>query len=173
MSDICYECLNTEQVPIACLLLLMTDFLLNCFVLGDNEKVFPVEIPRDKNVGILKDEIKKKKGQFLNGHSGSFRSGNTSQTILAFLSCCRNFVKSSSPSSRIRTYLYFFSDWALNPETNTVGMFIQQVLWYSFRSVQCFLRPKPGVGAISPVIRSSVVSIRYVGRNSNCLPLTI
>jgi hypothetical protein len=39
----------------------MTDFLLNCFVLGDDEKrVFPVEIPRNKSVGILKDEIKKK-----------------------------------------------------------------------------------------------------------------
>ncbi len=38
--------------------LLMTDFLLNCFVLGDDEKrVFPVEIAKDKNVGILKDEI--------------------------------------------------------------------------------------------------------------------
>jgi len=36
-------------------------FLLNCFVLGDNEKrEFPVEIARDKNVGILKDEIKKR-----------------------------------------------------------------------------------------------------------------
>jgi len=40
----------------------MTDFLLNCFVLGDDEeRVFPVEIARGKNVGILKDEIKKKK----------------------------------------------------------------------------------------------------------------
>ena len=39
----------------------MTDFLLNCFVLGDDEdKVFTVEIARDKNVSILKDEIKKK-----------------------------------------------------------------------------------------------------------------
>jgi len=33
----------------------MTDFLLNCFVLGDDEeRVFSVEIARDKNVGILK-----------------------------------------------------------------------------------------------------------------------
>src|SRR6266581_486213 len=39
-----------------------TDFLLNCFVLGDNENnVFSVEIAKNKNVSILKDEIKKKK----------------------------------------------------------------------------------------------------------------
>jgi hypothetical protein len=38
-----------------------TDFLLNCFVLGDDEeKVFPVKIPRNDNVGILKNLIKKK-----------------------------------------------------------------------------------------------------------------
>jgi hypothetical protein len=37
------------------------DFLLNCFVLGDDkERVFAVKIPRNDNVGILKDEIKKK-----------------------------------------------------------------------------------------------------------------
>jgi len=41
-------------------------FLLNCFVLGDdNERVFSVEIPSNKNVGILKDEIKKKKARLL------------------------------------------------------------------------------------------------------------
>ena len=39
----------------------MSDFLLNCFVLGDDEeRVFPVKILRNDNVGILKDEIKKK-----------------------------------------------------------------------------------------------------------------
>jgi len=44
----------------------MTDYLLNCFVLGDDEeRVFPVEIPKEKNVGILKDEIKKKKAPHL------------------------------------------------------------------------------------------------------------
>ncbi len=43
-----------------------TDFLLNCFVLGDDEeRVFPVKIPRNDNVGILKDEIKKKKARLL------------------------------------------------------------------------------------------------------------
>ena len=43
-----------------------TDFLLNCFVLGDNEDTaFTVEISKDKNVSILKDEIKKKKGRLL------------------------------------------------------------------------------------------------------------
>ena len=37
-------------------------FLLNCFVLGDDEeRVFPIEIAKDKNVGILKDLIKEKK----------------------------------------------------------------------------------------------------------------
>ena len=46
--------------------LLMTDFLLNCFVLGDDkERVFPVKIPRNDNVGILKDEIKKKQASGL------------------------------------------------------------------------------------------------------------
>jgi len=44
----------------------MTDFLLNCFVLDDDaERVFPVKIPRNNNVGILKDEIKKKKAPHL------------------------------------------------------------------------------------------------------------
>ena len=44
-----------------------TDFLLNCFVLGDNENnVFSVEIAKNKNVSILKDEIKKKKVHLLN-----------------------------------------------------------------------------------------------------------
>jgi len=43
-----------------------TDFLLNCFVLGDNENnVFSVEIAKNKNVSILKDEIKKKKVHLL------------------------------------------------------------------------------------------------------------
>jgi hypothetical protein len=37
---------------------------LNCLVLTDN-KVFSVEVPRSKNVSILKDEIKKKKAQLL------------------------------------------------------------------------------------------------------------
>ena len=44
----------------------MTDFLLNCFVLGDDEeRVFPVKILRNDNVGILKDEIKKKNAPHL------------------------------------------------------------------------------------------------------------
>ncbi len=35
-----------------------TDFLLNCFVLGDQEeRVFPVKIPSNDNVGILKDDL--------------------------------------------------------------------------------------------------------------------
>ena len=51
---------------------LMTDLLLNCFVLDDDEgRVFPVEIARDKNVGILKDEIKKKKAHFLSDFDAS------------------------------------------------------------------------------------------------------
>ena len=38
------------------------DFLLNCFVLGDDkERVFTVKVPKTDNVSILKDEIKKKK----------------------------------------------------------------------------------------------------------------
>jgi len=41
--------------------------LLNCFVPGDNENnVFSVEIAKNKNVSILKDEIKKKKVHLLN-----------------------------------------------------------------------------------------------------------
>ena len=45
----------------------MTDFLLNCFVLGDDEeRVFPIKIPRNNNVGILKDLIKEKKAPHLN-----------------------------------------------------------------------------------------------------------
>ena len=45
-----------------------TDFLLNCFVLGDKEdNVFTVKIPKTDNVGILKDEIKIKKAHLL-GH---------------------------------------------------------------------------------------------------------
>jgi len=45
----------------------MTDFLLNCFVLGDDEdKVFTVKVPKTDNVSILKDEIKKKKAPHLN-----------------------------------------------------------------------------------------------------------
>jgi len=44
-----------------------TDFLLNCFVLGDKEdNVFTVEISKNKNVSILKDEVKKKKAPHLN-----------------------------------------------------------------------------------------------------------
>jgi len=43
-----------------------TDFLLNCFVLGDPGDVFSVEIAKNKNVSILKDEIKKKKAPHLN-----------------------------------------------------------------------------------------------------------
>ncbi len=44
----------------------MADFLLNCFVLGDDdERVFPVKIQRNDNVGILKDKIKKKKSHLL------------------------------------------------------------------------------------------------------------
>jgi hypothetical protein len=44
-----------------------TDFLLNCFVLGDDEnKVFTVKIPRNDNVGILKDLIKEKNPHALN-----------------------------------------------------------------------------------------------------------
>jgi len=43
-----------------------TDFLLNCFVLGDKEdNVFTVKIPKTDNVSILKDEIKKKKAHHL------------------------------------------------------------------------------------------------------------
>ena len=44
-----------------------TDFLLNCFVLGDKvDNVFTVKIPKTDNVSILKDEIKKKKAPHLN-----------------------------------------------------------------------------------------------------------
>jgi hypothetical protein len=45
-----------------------TDFLLNCFVLGDKEdNVFTVKIPKTDNVSILKDLIKEKKAHLL-GH---------------------------------------------------------------------------------------------------------
>jgi hypothetical protein len=45
-----------------------TDFLLNCFVLGDKEdNVFTVEIAKNKNVGILKKLIKEEKAHLL-GH---------------------------------------------------------------------------------------------------------
>ena len=40
-----------------------TDLLLHCFVLGDDEERF--EISKDKDVGILKEEIKKKKAPYL------------------------------------------------------------------------------------------------------------
>jgi len=50
-----------------------TDFLLNCFVLGDNEdKVFTVENSKDKNVSILKDEIKKKKAHLCHVDASGF-----------------------------------------------------------------------------------------------------
>lgn len=53
------QCLNRCQQR-------MSDFLLNCFVLGDDERrVFPVKIPRNDNVGILKDKIKKRKAPHL------------------------------------------------------------------------------------------------------------
>lgn len=46
---------------------LMTDFLLNCFVLGDDEeRVFLVKISRNDNISTLKDEIKTKKSPHLN-----------------------------------------------------------------------------------------------------------
>jgi len=39
---------------------------LNCFVLGDQpDQTFPVEIPKTKNIGILKDLIKEKKAHCL------------------------------------------------------------------------------------------------------------
>ena len=42
------------------------DFLLNCFVLGDDEeRVFTIEIPKAKNVGILKKFIKEEKSPHL------------------------------------------------------------------------------------------------------------
>jgi len=45
----------------------MTEFLLNCFVLGDDEeRVFSVKISRNDNVGILKKLIKKEKSPHLN-----------------------------------------------------------------------------------------------------------
>jgi hypothetical protein len=41
-------------------------FLLNCFVLGDDEKrEFPVKIPRSDNVGIFKKLIKEEKAHLL------------------------------------------------------------------------------------------------------------
>ena len=45
-----------------------TQFLsLNCFVLGDDpDRFFTVEIPKNKNVSILKDLIKKEKAPHLN-----------------------------------------------------------------------------------------------------------
>ena len=44
-----------------------TDFLLNCFVLGDKkDNEFTVKIPRTDNVSILKDLIKEKKTHLLN-----------------------------------------------------------------------------------------------------------
>ena len=44
----------------------MSDFLLNCFVLGDNEqRVFSVKIPRNDSVGILKKLIKEEKAHLL------------------------------------------------------------------------------------------------------------
>jgi hypothetical protein len=47
---------------------MVTDFLLNCFVLGDKQdNVFTIEIAKNKNVGILKDEIKNKNAHCL-GH---------------------------------------------------------------------------------------------------------
>jgi hypothetical protein len=45
-----------------------TDFLLNCFVLGDKEdNVFTVKIPKTDNVSILKKSIKEEKAHRL-GH---------------------------------------------------------------------------------------------------------
>jgi len=42
-----------------------TDFLLNCFVLGDKDNLFTVKIPKTDNV-ILKDMIKEKKAPHFN-----------------------------------------------------------------------------------------------------------
>jgi hypothetical protein len=50
----------------------MTEFLLNCFVLGDDkERVFPVKIPRNDNVGILKKMIKEERPKRLKGVDAS------------------------------------------------------------------------------------------------------
>jgi hypothetical protein len=49
-----------------------TDFLLNCFVLGDDEsKVFTVEVSKDKNVSILKKLIKEEKAHLLSNVDAS------------------------------------------------------------------------------------------------------
>ena len=40
---------------------------LNCFLLGDDpDQTFTIEIPKNKNVDIFKDRIKKKKAPHLN-----------------------------------------------------------------------------------------------------------
>lgn len=50
----------------------MSNFLLNCFVLGDaNERVFTVEIAKEKTIGILKAEIKREKAPHLDYISAS------------------------------------------------------------------------------------------------------
>ena len=47
-------------------------FLLNCFVLGDDEKrEFPVKTPRNDNVGILKNLIKEEKAHLLSNVDAS------------------------------------------------------------------------------------------------------
>lgn len=49
------------------LLMMATDLLLNCFVLGDDEeRVFPVKSSRNDIVGILKKLIKEEKAHLLN-----------------------------------------------------------------------------------------------------------
>jgi hypothetical protein len=59
--------LNKYQQRAPCPVKMSTsEFLLNCFVLGDDKgRIFPVKISRNDNVGILKDEIKKKKAHLL------------------------------------------------------------------------------------------------------------
>ena len=58
-------------------------FSVNCLIVGDDrKKVFTVEVAKDKNVSILKDEIKKKKAPHLNHIAASdLELSRTSLTV--------------------------------------------------------------------------------------------
>jgi Crinkler effector protein N-terminal domain len=109
---------------------------LNCLVVGDDpDRTFTVEIPKNKNVSILKDLIKEKKAHHFNHVDASdldlwlvFFPIDDLETELGNINLV-SYPKLSPPSKRLSTFFTDAADDCLHVIAKVPGTSRQSSLW--------------------------------------------
>ena len=109
---------------------------LNCLAIGDDpDQIFTVEIPKNKNISILKDLIREKKARHFNHVDASdldlwqvsFPIDDL-QTELGNINLAR-YLKLSPPSKKLATFFTDVADDCLHVIAKAPGTSRQSSLW--------------------------------------------